>query len=83
MKETDKILGEILLIKKLLLTIEKNGLALGGWLPKNTVLRFFDYCDNQLRSLEKNNPIEVSKIGRRKFYSIASIVALIEKNKVQ
>ena len=82
MKETDKLLNEILLIKKSLLTIEKNGLALGGWLPKNTVMRFFDYCDNQLRSLEKDNPIEVSKIGRRKFYSVASIVALIDKNKV-
>lgn len=83
MKESDKLLNEILLIKKSLLIIEKNGLALGGWLPKNTVMRFFDYCDNQLRSLEKDNPIEVSKIGRRKFYSVASIVALIDKNKVQ
>ena len=82
MKETDKLLGEILLIKKSILAIEKNGLSLGGWLPRNTVLRFFDYCNNQIRNLEKNKQIEVSRIGRRKFYSVDSIIALIEKNKV-
>lgn len=81
MKETDKLLGEILLIKKSILAIEKNGLSLGGWLPRNTVLRFFDYCDNQIRNLEKNKQIEVSRIGRRKFYSVDSIIALIEKNR--
>ena len=82
MKEADKLLGEILLIKKSILAIEKNGLSLGGWLPRNTVLRFFNYCDNQIRNLEKNKQIEVSRIGRRKFYSVDSIIALIEKNKV-
>jgi hypothetical protein len=82
MKELDKLTVEILLIKKSLLSLENNGLTLGGWLPKNTVLRFFDYCDNQLRNLERTHSIEVSKIGRRKFYSLKSIVALIEKNKV-
>ena len=81
MKETDRIIGEILLIKKALLVLENNGLAIGGWLPRNTVLRFFDYCDNQLRNLERTHKIEVSKIGRRKFYLTDSIVALIEKNK--
>ena len=82
MKETDKLMDEILLIKKSLLAIEKNGLSLSGWLTKKAVLRYFDYCDNQLRNLERTHSIEVSKIGRRKFYSIASIEALIEKNKV-
>ena len=83
MKETDKLLNEILLIKKSLLAMENNGLVLGGWLTKNAVLRYFDYCDNQLRNLERTHSIEVSKIGRRKFYSMDSILALIEKNKVQ
>lgn len=82
MKETDRLMDEILLIKKSLLAIEKNGLSLGGWLNKKAVLRYFDYCDNQLRNLERTHSIEVSKIGRRKFYSVASIKALIEKNKV-
>jgi hypothetical protein len=82
MKETEKLLGEILLIKKSLLAMENNGLALGGWITKNAVLRYFDYCDNQLRNLEKTHSIKVSRIGRRKFYSADSIIALIEKNKV-
>ena len=81
MKEIDKLLCEIFFIKKSLLEMEKNGLALGGWLTKNAVLRYFDYCDNQLRILERSHSIEVSKIGRRKFYSVDSIVALLEKNK--
>ena len=82
MKELDRLMVEILLIKKSLLAMENNGLVLGGWLTKNAVLRYFDYCDNQLRNLEKTHSIEVSKIGRRKFYSMNSILALIEKNKV-
>jgi hypothetical protein len=82
MKETDKLLAEILLIKKSLVAMENNGLRLGGWLTKNAVLRYFDYCDNQLRTLEKTKSIEFSKFGRRKFYLEDSIIALIEKNKV-
>lgn len=82
MNEVQKLMGEIKLIKKSLLAIEKNHLSLGGWLPKNTVLKYFDYGDNQLRNLEKTNSLVVSKIGRRKFYSVDSILALLEKNKV-
>lgn len=81
MKDT-QIIAELLLIKKLLLAIEKNYFLIGGWLPKNTVLKYFDYGDNQLRNLEKTNSLMVSKIGRRKFYSVDSILALLEKNKV-
>jgi hypothetical protein len=83
MKESNKIMSEILLIKKSLLAIEKNGLALGGWLTKNAVMRYFDYCDNQLRNLERTRSLEVSKIGRRKFYSVDSILALLDKNKMK
>lgn len=78
MKLTDKLLGEILLIKKSLLAMENNGLVLVGWLTKNAVLRYFDYCDNQLRNLERTNSIEVSKIGRNKFYSLT----FIDKNRM-
>jgi len=80
MKEYSKVMSEILLIKKSLLSLEKNSLEIGGWIPKKVVLRYFDYGDNQLRILEKKNDIKVSKIGRRKFYSTLSIIALIEKN---
>jgi hypothetical protein len=82
MKEMDRLMVEILLIKKSLLAMENNSLVLGGWLTKNAVLRYFDYCDNQLRNLERTHSIEVSKIGRRKFYSMDSILTLIEKNRV-
>jgi hypothetical protein len=81
MKE-EIIKNELLSIKKLLLTIEKNGITIGGWLPKHIVLRFFDYSDNQLRNLERTSSIEVSKIGRRKFYSLESIIKIIEKNRI-
>jgi ribosomal protein L15E len=39
---------------------------------------YFNYCDNQLRNLERTNSIEVSKIGRNKFYSLT----FIDKNRM-
>ena len=81
MKEYYKLMSEITLIKQSLLAIERNGAAIGGWLPKKAVMRYFDYADNQLRVLERENALEVSKVGRRKFYSLNSIIALIDKNK--
>jgi len=51
------------------------------WLPKKAVMRFFDYGETQMRQLEKENKIVVSKIGARKFYSVQSILNLIEANK--
>jgi hypothetical protein len=81
MKEYYKLLSEITLIKQSLLAIEQNSTAIGGWLPKKAVMKYFDYADNQLRVLEKENALEVSKVGRRKFYSISSIIALMDKNK--
>ena len=81
MKEYYKLLSEITLIKQSLLAIERNSSTIGGWLPKKAVMRYFDYADNQLRVLERENVLEVSKVGRRKFYSISSIIALIDKNK--
>ncbi len=74
-------MSEISLIKQSLLAIERNGAAIGGWLPKKAVMRYFDYADNQLRVLEKENSLEVSKVGRRKFYSLKSILNLLEKSK--
>jgi hypothetical protein len=62
MKEIDKLLGEILIIKKSLLAMENNRLSLCGWFIKNNVSHYFNYCDNQLRNLERTNSIEVSKL---------------------
>ena len=52
------------------------------WLPKKTVMRFFDYGETQMRELEKENSLITSKIKSRKFYSVASILNLIENNKI-
>ena len=81
MTEYNKLLSEIRLIKQSIVAIERNGAAIGGWLPKKAVMRYFDYADNQLRVLERENALEVSKVGRRKFYSLNSIIALIDKNR--
>jgi hypothetical protein len=51
------------------------------WLPKKAVMRYFDYGETQLRQLEKEHNLEVSKIKARKFYSVQSILNLIEKHK--
>jgi hypothetical protein len=52
-----------------------------GWLPKKTVMRFFDYGETQMRQLEKEFNLETSKIKARKFYSVKSIINLIEQHK--
>lgn len=65
----------------LILSDEVNQSNLIGWMSRKTVLKFFDYSSNQLRALEKKNELVVSKVGRRTFYSVQSIIQLIEKNK--
>ena len=81
MKDYEKLMSEIALIKQSMLAIEKNGTAIGGWMPKKAVMRYFDYADSQLRELEKSKAIEVSKVGRRTFYSKDSIIKLLNQNK--
>jgi hypothetical protein len=81
MSEANIILNELRAIKQSLLAIERNSASIGGWLPKKAVLKYFDYADNQLRTLERTKAIEVSKVGRRKFYSLKSIITLINQNK--
>lgn len=80
MNDYSKLINEIKLIKQSLVAIERNGAAIGGWLPKKAVMRFFDYGDTQLRALELTHLLEVSKIGNRKFYSLKSLMELLNKN---
>ena len=80
MNDNKILLNEIQQIKNSISSIERNGSSIGGWLPKKAVMRFFDYGDSQMKTLEDNKILVVSKIGRRKFYSIESIVNLMEKN---
>jgi hypothetical protein len=78
-----KTLEEINLLKQSLLAIERNCSAIGDWLPKKSVMRFFGYEATQLRELEKENSLVVSKIKARRFYSVQSIINLIEKNIIE
>jgi len=80
MNDVFNIEREIHSMKLTLLSIEKNRVVIGDWINKQTLMRFFDYGETQLRSLEKTNQLIVSKIGRRKFYSLKSIINLLNKN---
>ena len=82
MREYEKLMSEIRLIKKAIYSIERNTAPIGGWIPKNAAMRFLDYADNQMRVLERKNLLIVSKIGRRKFYSIQSLIELIQTNQL-
>jgi hypothetical protein len=75
------ILEELLKIKKLLAELEKNSAVFGDWIPKKTVQKFFDYSDTQMRDFEKEQGLEFSKIKSRKFFSIQSILTLLDKHK--
>lgn len=80
MTELNKIVHDLAFIKELLISLEKYGSSMGGWLPKKSVMKFFDYGDTQLRQLEADHLLTVSKIGNRKFYSVESLIELINKN---
>jgi hypothetical protein len=80
MDNYSKLINEINQIKQLLLSVERNTSQMGDWLPKKVVMRFFDYGETQLRTLETSGEIVVSKIGRRKFYSKKSILKLLKNN---
>lgn len=81
MKEINTILNEIKLIKQSINTIERNGLTLGDWMPKKAVMRYFDYGETQMRTLEKEYKLETSKIGNRKFYKRKSILEILDNHK--
>jgi len=66
---------------KLLILEGNNGTSvIEGWVNKKTVLRFLDYSDNQLKKVEKEAGFVISKVGRRKFYRVDSIIKLITEN---
>lgn len=83
MKADAALLAELTFIRQALYAIEQNGIAMGDWLNRKTVLRFFDYGDTQLRALERKGGVRTAKIGRRKFYSKASIIQLLNNSQIQ
>lgn len=62
---------------------EKNSFEVIGWLPKKSVMRFFDYGDTQMRQLEKDFNLEIARINSRKFYSVKSIINLLKENRLK
>jgi len=67
-------------LKRLLLESYNGTLVIEGWVNKKTVLRFLDYSDNQLKKVEKVAGFVMSKVGRRKFYKVESIIRLLNEN---
>jgi hypothetical protein len=75
------VLNVLLDINRKLENISANALY-NTWLPKKTVMRFFDYGETQMRQIEKEYSLVTSKIKARKFYLVSSILKLIELNKI-
>ena len=80
MNDYNNLLAELKYIKIEIENLQIDSKAIGDWLPKKSVMKFFDYGDSQLRELERTTNIVYSKIKRRKFYSIKSIINLINNN---
>jgi hypothetical protein len=75
-------MNEIKSLKVLLFESLNNNSLLSVWIPRKTLMKFFDYGDTQIRALEKNNEIVVSKIGQRKFYLRDSILSFINSKRI-
>ncbi len=54
--------------------------TIDGWLPRNFTMKFFDLGETSMTSMENTGKLVVSKIGRRKFYCVKSIIALLKNN---
>lgn len=54
---------------------------LGGWIGRKKLMGFLDYGNSQMLRFESDNNLTVSIIRQRKFYLIAEIIAILEKNK--
>ncbi len=52
------------------------------WIPKKVVMKFFDYGETQMRAVEKQYKLQVSRIKSRTFYSAESILNLLESSKI-
>jgi hypothetical protein len=63
------------LLSKQLQDMNAKNVHLKGWIPKKDVLKLFDYGETQLRHIEPY--LKCSKVGRRKFYQVASIEQLL------
>ena len=81
MLNEQRLIEELIKIRQSLKRLEHHNSAMSEWWTKKMVMEYLNYGETQLRKLEKENKIVVSKIGARKFYSVQSILNLIEANK--
>jgi len=58
-----------------------NKFIIGDWIAKKIVMTFLGYGNTQMRTLELNKALKVTKVGNRKFYSYDSLIELLNKNK--
>ncbi len=51
------------------------------WIPRKEVMRYLGYGDTQISYITKKYNITTSEFNKRKFYSTASLLQILEKNK--
>lgn len=52
---------------------------LGDWIPKQEVMDFLGYKSTQMNEfIRKHQMLRVSRIGRRTFINISSLIAVLE-----
>jgi len=63
-----------------LLSSGNNKFIMGDWIAKKIVMTFLGYGNTQMRTLERNKALNMTKVGNRKFYSYNSLIQLLNKN---
>ena len=53
------------------------------WVPRSEVIKFFNYGDTQMATLEKSGDLVVTKVGRRVFIHRDSLDKLLNKNVIK
>ena len=51
------------------------------WIPRKEVMNFLGYGDTQISYITKKYNITTSEVNKRKFYSTASLLQVLENNK--
>jgi hypothetical protein len=75
-----KIEHELKLLRAEMKQLNLSAKIIDGWLPRKSVMKFFDLGDTSMASLEKTGKVRYSKVGRNKFYDVNSIKTLLENH---
>ena len=51
------------------------------WIPRKEVMNYLDYGDTQISYITKKYNITTTELNKRKFYSTASLLQILENNK--